>query len=70
MGDSGFLVNHRCEIRRHNPIGDILTIEATVTGITADDQGRPCAEVKQVARNQGGELSARGTGLVRLPPRA
>jgi hypothetical protein len=70
MGDSGFLVNHRCEIRRHNPIGDILTIEATVRGIRADDQGNPCAEVEQVACNQDGELSARGTGLVRLPSRA
>jgi hypothetical protein len=70
MGDSGFLVSHRCEIRRHNPIGDILTIDATVTGIRTDDQGRPCAVVEQVACNQDGELSARGTGLVRLPSRA
>jgi acyl dehydratase len=70
MGDAGFLVGHRCEIRRHNPIGDILTIDAKVTGFSADDQGRPCAEVEQVARNQDGELSAKGTGTIRLPPRA
>ncbi|MBO0730126.1 MAG: MaoC family dehydratase N-terminal domain-containing protein [Acidimicrobiaceae bacterium] len=67
MGDDGFLVQHSCRIRRHNPIGDIVTITGRVRAITSDDRGRPCVEVEQRAVNQGGELSATGVGVVRLP---
>jgi acyl dehydratase len=69
MGDDGFVVNHACEIRRHNPVGDILTIQGRVRAIRSDTEGRECAEVEQVALNQDGELSATGVGLVLLPSR-
>jgi len=69
IGDAGFVVSHRSEIRRHNPVGDIVTIQGRVTAITADDQGRPCVEIEQEAVNQDDELSAKGVGLVQLPSR-
>jgi hypothetical protein len=62
-------VQHSCEIRRHNPIGDIITITGRVRAIAADDAGQPRVEVEQRAVNQGGELSATGVGVVRLPAR-
>jgi len=68
MGDDGFVVNHRCHIRRHNPVGDILTIEGSVRALV-DTEAGPCIEVEQRATNQTGELSAEGVGLVRLPSR-
>jgi len=69
MGDSGFVTSHRSEIRRHNPIGDIVTIKGRVTAITADELGEPCVEVEQEAFNQEDELSAKGVGVIRLPSR-
>ena len=69
IGDSGFVTSHRSEIRRHNPVGDIVTIQGRVTAITSDDEGVPCVEVEQEAFNQEDELSAKGVGLVRLPSR-
>ncbi|HEX5050361.1 MAG TPA: hypothetical protein VFZ65_01185, partial [Planctomycetota bacterium] len=69
IGDDGFVVRHSCEIRRHNPVGDILTIEGRVVGVHGDDAGRPEVTVEQRAHNQDGELSAVGTGIVRLPSR-
>ncbi len=70
MGDDGFLDSHSCEIRRHNPVGDIITITGRVGAITVDEDGRGCVQVEQRASNQEGELSATGVGLVRLPSRA
>jgi hypothetical protein len=70
MGDEGVLAGHRCEIRRHNPVGDIITIQGKITAIIEDDHDRPCVEIEQRAFNQDGELSAKGAGLVRLPRRA
>ena len=69
MGDDGFLVEHRSQIRHHNVVGDWLTITGRVTGVRSDDQGRPLVDVAQEARNQYGELSAQATGTVRLPTR-
>ncbi len=69
MGDDGFIVNHRCEIRRHNLVGDLITIEGRVRAITGDDAGQRCVEIEQRALNQDGELSATGMGMVRLPSR-
>jgi acyl dehydratase len=67
MGDAGFLRRHSCRIRRHNPVGEWLTISGKVTAIVEDTDGSPLVEVTQEARNNFGELSALGTGLVRLP---
>ena len=70
MGDAGFLAQHRSQIRRHNPVGDWITINGQVSAITADANGSPLVEITQEARTQTGELSATGVALVRLPSRA
>ncbi|MEZ5236679.1 MAG: MaoC family dehydratase N-terminal domain-containing protein [Acidimicrobiales bacterium] len=67
MGDHGFLVEHRSEIRRHNPVGDWITITGKVTAKTTAADGTPLVEITQEARQQDGELSATGVALVRLP---
>ena len=69
MGDAGTLERLRCEIRRHNPEGDIITIEGEVTGMSRKG-GKNLVDVSLVARNQDGELSAPGNATVSLPSRA
>jgi acyl dehydratase len=69
MGDAGILRQHRCEIRRHNPVGDTIFITGEVTRVLDDASGNPLVEVSQRAVNQDGELSATGTGVVQLPGR-
>jgi acyl dehydratase len=66
MGDDGFLAGHEAKIRRHNPTGDIITITGEVTGV---DVATGLVSVEQTATQQDGELSALGTGTVRLPSR-
>lgn len=66
IGDDGFLAQHSAQIRRHNPTGDIITITGKVTGV---DRSTGLVTVEQSAFQQDGELSARGTGTVRLPQR-
>jgi acyl dehydratase len=66
MGDDGFLVNHSTKIRRHNPTGDIVSITGKVTAVDVDAR---LVTVEQRAVQQDGELSALGTGIVRLPSR-
>jgi acyl dehydratase len=68
MGDDGFLRRAACKIRRHNPVGDMLTITGKVTGKYVED-GRHLVIVEQEARNQDGELSVLGNGIVELPSR-
>jgi len=65
MGDAGFLTRHHVEIRRHNPVGDTLYIDAEVTGKSEDR-----VEISQRATNQDGELSATAKAVVRLPSRS
>ena len=69
IGDDGDVVSHASKIRRHNPTGDIVSISGRVTDIRRDDAGRTLVEVEQRAEQQDGELSALGTGVVRLPSR-
>jgi acyl dehydratase len=69
IGDAGFLRSMRCEVRRHNPEGDLLFIDASVKRKLEDD-GRKCVEIELIARNQDGELSARGTAVAELPSRS
>ncbi len=69
MGDAGFLVKASCKIRRHNPVGDMLTFSAKVTAKRVEG-GRHLVDIAQEARNQDGELSVIGTGTVALPSRA
>ena len=66
MGDDAFLRGARCRIRRHNPEGDTLRIDGTVTRKWVEG-GRHLVEVEQEARNQDGELSVVGSGTIELP---
>ncbi|HSQ82290.1 MAG TPA: MaoC family dehydratase N-terminal domain-containing protein [Casimicrobiaceae bacterium] len=68
MGDAGFLRRAQCKIRRHNPEGDCLLIDGKVTRKFADG-GRHLVEIEQEGRNQDGELSVLGSGVVELPTR-
>jgi acyl dehydratase len=68
MGDQGFLHRHRCQIRRHNPVGDTLFIDGAVTRKLEAD-GEAAVEVQQRAVNQDGELSVEASAVVRLPRR-
>ena len=68
MGDDGFLRKASCKIRRHNPEGDILVISGKVVGKSVED-GRHLVAIEQEARNQDGELSVVGKGVVELPSR-
>ena len=68
MGDDGFLRAASCKIRRHNPEGDLLFIDAKVVRKYIED-GRRLIAIEQVAHNQDGELSVLGSGVVELPSR-
>ncbi len=69
MGDHGVLRRAHCKIRRHNPEGDLLSIEGAVVSKTVED-GRHLVEIEQRAVNQDGELSVVGGGTVELPARS
>jgi acyl dehydratase len=68
MGDDGFLRRAACQVRRHNPEGDLIFIKGSVTRKFVAD-GRHLVEIAQQAHNQDGELSAMGSGIVELPNR-
>jgi hypothetical protein len=50
MGDSGFLVRAHCKLRRHNPEGDLITIDGRVTAKRVEN-GRHLVDIEQEARN-------------------
>lgn len=66
MGDTGFLHKTHCQVRRHNPEGDMLFIHGKVKRKFVEN-GQHMVEIAQEARNQDGEVSAIGSGLVILP---
>ncbi len=68
MGDDGFLRQAKAQIRRHNPVGDVLYINGSVTGKRQAD-GENIIDIEQHAENQDGELSIFGTAQIRLPGR-
>ncbi len=68
-GDDGFVRASKTQIRRHNPVGDILHISGEVTGKDVVD-GEGIVDVSQRAENQDGELSVIGAAKVRLPLRS
>jgi acyl dehydratase len=70
MGDDGFLRRHQSQIRHHNIVGDWIIISGTVTAKGVDDAGHAFVDIEQEARNQHGDLSARGTATVWLPTRS
>ena len=65
----GYKLEHQSQIRHHNVVGDWITIDAKVVDKGVDAEGRRFVNVEQAARNQHGELSALGTGIVHLPSR-
>ena len=69
MGDDGFLRNARCQIRRHNPDGDVIFIDGVVSRKFVED-GKHLVEISQNAQTHRGELSASGSAVVELPSRA
>jgi acyl dehydratase len=68
MGDSGFLRQSKCQIRRHNPDGDVLFIDASIIRKFEAD-GRHLVEIAQRAETHRGEASALGSAIVELPTR-
>ncbi len=68
MGDDGFLRNSKCQIRRHNPDGDVIFIDGTVTR-KWEEGGKHLVEISQRAETHRGELSASGASIVELPSR-
>jgi acyl dehydratase len=66
QGDAGFLRQSHCKIRRHNPEGDTVFINGTVTR-KYEENGDRLVEISQEAVNQTGEISAVGSGVVVLP---
>ena len=69
MGDDGFLRKSKCQIRRHNPDGDVIFINGAVTRKFVED-GRHLVEISQKAETHRGELSASGVAIVQLPSRS
>ena len=68
MGDDGHLRSLYSEIRRHNPAGDLLTIDGQVSA-KREQNGEGLIDFELEARNQDGELSCRATASVALPRR-
>lgn len=68
MSDAAFLRQSKCQIRRHNPDGDVLFIDATVIRKFEAD-GRRLVEIAQRAETHRGEASALGSAIVELPTR-
>jgi hypothetical protein len=68
MGDDGFLRKSKCEIRRHNPDGDVIFIDGRVSR-KFEEGGKKLVEIEQRAETHRGELSARGYSIVELPSR-
>jgi acyl dehydratase len=66
MGDAGFLRKAKCQIRRHNPDGDVIFIDGQVVRKYVED-GRHLVEISQRAETHRGELSASGVAVVELP---
>ena len=68
MGDDGFLHKSKCQIRRHNPDGDVIFIDGVVSRKWVED-GKHLVEISQRAETHRGELSASGAAVVELPGR-
>lgn len=66
MGDDGFLKRLDVQVRRHNVIGELVTLDGEVTAV---DPVGGAVELKLNAVNQDGHESARGTATVILPKR-
>ncbi|MFP6782068.1 MAG: MaoC family dehydratase N-terminal domain-containing protein [Gammaproteobacteria bacterium] len=68
IGDDAMLVHLYSEIRRHNPAGDLLTIDGKVVDKREDDS-RKLVDFELSAVNQDGELSCHGRATAAMPSR-
>lgn len=66
IGDDGFLTKSKCQIRRHNPDGDVIFIDGEVVR-KFEENGKKYVEVQQSARTHRDEVSAFGTSVAELP---
>lgn len=66
IGDDGMLRSLKCQVRRHNPEGDTLFIDGSVTR-KFEQQGRKLVEFDLLAKTQDGERSAVATAVAELP---
>jgi len=69
IGDDAMLVRLYTEIRRHNPAGDLLTIDARVVAKREEGNSK-FVDFELEALNQDGELSCRGTATAKVPSRS
>lgn len=68
MGDDGFMVRLRGEIRRFNIFGDTTWLKGKVSGKRIQN-GYPLVDLEVWAENQRGEKTAPGSATVALPSR-
>jgi acyl dehydratase len=66
MGDDGFLCRLNTQIRRHNPVGDVVWCNGTVTGKSVDGD-RHLVQCEVIGSNQAGALSIKGHAEMELP---
>ena len=69
IGDDGFLHKNKCQIRRHNPDGDVIFIDGAVIR-KFEENGKKYVEIQQRAETHRGEVSAFGTAIAQLSSRA
>lgn len=69
IGDAGFLHKSKCQIRRHNPDGDVIFIDGAVIR-KFEENGKKYVEIQQTAATHRGEASAMGSSIAELPSRA
>jgi acyl dehydratase len=69
IGDDGFLSKHKCQIRRHNPDGDVIFIDGSVSR-KFEENGKKYVEIQQRAETHRGETSAIGTAIAELSSKA
>lgn len=69
MGDSGFLAELYCEVRRFNLIGDLTYCKGTVTQVDTRDENIGAVRLELKAVDQRGEETVAGWAVVHLPRR-
>jgi hypothetical protein len=69
IGDDALLHKTYCEVRRHNPEGDILFFDGQVVA-KREEGGKTYVDFVMQALTQDGELSAKATATAILPSRA
>ena len=70
VGDHGFLKELYCEIRRFNLMGDVTYGYGKVVEKSPADKGRGSVRIEIGARDQRGEMTAKGWAVVHLPRRS